>query len=248
MNSHSSGVAPGRARSTFTISPHTSTVAFGKRLYCDTRIIAGVEFARSRCRGSARARPQQLGDHVTNRMPVRDLRHRARFGVLRAHAAPLRAYERVPYHLARTLPGRDAGSVRRSPGTRRCDDPRCAVSRDVVHRPEHLVMDALHVIRLREPVGGDLPVARDRRSGRDGAAEVVEVRPRRVPGTPSRNSSSAPRRGRGSRTPAGPTRRPGRRTARARRRRAGRTIRVTGSRGACPTGPTSSGGTGSAAR
>ena len=39
VSSASSGVAPGRAMSTFTISPHTSTVAFGNRLYCESRNI-----------------------------------------------------------------------------------------------------------------------------------------------------------------------------------------------------------------
>ena len=123
---------------------------------------------------------KERGDHVTNRMPVRDLRHRARFGVLRAHAAPLREDEGVPYlalgHCPAETRARYAVVLVRDALT----TPDVLCRANVVHRPEHLVMDALHVIRLREPVGCDLPVARDRRSGRDGTAEVVEVRPRRV--------------------------------------------------------------------
>ena len=191
VNSHSSGVTPGRARSTFIISPHTSTVALGKRLYCDSaHHRRGVEF---RTVGAVAPRvlaAKERGDHVTNRMPVRDLRHRARFGVLRAHAAPLREYEGVPYlalgHCPAETRARYAVVLVRDALT--TPDVLCRVN--VVHRPEHLVMDALHVIRLREPVGatfqlhatGVRVVTRTRKSSRFAHAASS--------GTPSRYSSS----------------------------------------------------------
>jgi hypothetical protein len=53
---------------------------------------------------------------------------------------------------------------------------------DVVHRADHLAVQPLHVIRLAEPVGDDLPVRLHRHGHDDLAAEVVEPEPREVVG------------------------------------------------------------------
>src|SRR5262249_53754313 len=58
--------------------------------------------------------------------------------------------------------------------------PDLLVRVDVVHAGEHLLMNALHVIRLAEAVGDDLPVAGAARRRGVAARELIEVRPRAV--------------------------------------------------------------------
>ena len=51
---------------------------------------------------------------------------------------------------------------------------------DVVDRAQHLRMNSLDVVRLREALGDDLPVALDRGDGRRDRVKLVEVHPGRV--------------------------------------------------------------------
>ena len=172
---------PGRAISTFTISPHTSTVALGNRLYCDSRNICVVSSAAESTPWLRRVLPAQpVGDDVADRLALGDRRHRTRLDVLGAHASALRAHERVPHDLIGDVATQSRARHRVVLVRDAVPFPEALRRVDIVDRPQHLAVDALHVVRLREAVRDDLPVACDGCRGRDRTAERVEIGPRRV--------------------------------------------------------------------
>ena len=109
-------------------------------------------------------------------------RHRTALRVGGAHAPTLGVDERVPHdliaHVAAEARARNAVLLVR----RTVVVPQPLRRVDVVDRPQHLGVDALHVIGLAEAVGDHLPIAIRQRARHNRAPELVEVGPGRVRG------------------------------------------------------------------
>ena len=126
--------------------------------------------------------PDLLGDHVLEGLAVGHIGSGTGLSVLRSHAPALGDHEGIPHRLridvaAQTGAGHAVGLVGRAVAV---EDALGGV--DVVDAGQHLPVEALHVVGLREAVVDHLPVAVHRSDGGIGAPELVQVGPGDVGG------------------------------------------------------------------
>ena len=178
----SSGVAPGRARTTCSMSAKTSTVTFGNRLYCDmSRSCPSSSVANQswpaptpRSRTISAIAPRIVAPFATSGAGPA-----SRCGVIT---------DAYAHHLDERLP--DALIVGPVVQARRRESVRLlqlAVARPHLLRPvhvvahrQHLAVNALDVVGLAESVDEGLPVARRRDRHRGGAPKLVDPGPRAI--------------------------------------------------------------------